>query len=153
MESDLFWKEKIESLKGIGDKTAALFHRLDIYTMKDLLYYLPREYEEYGTYAGKDQLREGDIVSVKVRIPYQNIQTRKAGRYALLQFFIMVEDVRIEITYYNMIFLKNLLTVNSIFVFRGKLTKKKGSYSMEQPKYYTVEEYEKLLHFANLFLK
>ena len=35
----------IRELRGIGDKTAGLFHRLGIFTLRDLLFFYPRTYE------------------------------------------------------------------------------------------------------------
>ena len=40
-------QEPISSLKGIGDKTAALFEKLGVYTVADLLAYYPRAYDAF----------------------------------------------------------------------------------------------------------
>ena len=37
-------EEKVDSLKGIGPKTAALFEKLKVSTLKDLVYLYPRTY-------------------------------------------------------------------------------------------------------------
>jgi len=37
----------ITTLKGIGEKTAALFGKLNITTVDDLLWFYPRAYEAY----------------------------------------------------------------------------------------------------------
>ncbi|WP_419171555.1 hypothetical protein, partial [Negativibacillus massiliensis] len=34
----------IQYLSGVGPKRAALYHKLDIHTIRDLLYYFPRAY-------------------------------------------------------------------------------------------------------------
>ena len=39
---------QITELKGIGDKTAALFNRLDVYTVDDLVGLFPRDYDVYN---------------------------------------------------------------------------------------------------------
>ena len=38
--------DDIKYLKGIGEKRALLFHKLGIFTVRDLLYHLPRDYED-----------------------------------------------------------------------------------------------------------
>ena len=40
-------EQSIMDLKGIGEKNAALFHKLNIETVGDLLFHLPREYQMY----------------------------------------------------------------------------------------------------------
>ena len=37
----------IKELKGIGDKTAAFFNRLSVYTIDDLVSFYPRDYDVY----------------------------------------------------------------------------------------------------------
>ena len=40
--------QSIETLKGIGEKTAKLFEKVGIRTIDDLLHYYPRGYDTYG---------------------------------------------------------------------------------------------------------
>ena len=47
--------DSITSLKGIGTKTAALFNRVGVFSLWDLLMYIPRDFEvfpEPGTVSG-----------------------------------------------------------------------------------------------------
>ncbi len=37
----------ITTLKGVGEKSAALFRKLHIETLRDLLFYFPRDYETF----------------------------------------------------------------------------------------------------------
>ena len=37
----------IETLKGIGEKTAGLYNKVGIYSYGDLMYYYPRDYMSY----------------------------------------------------------------------------------------------------------
>lgn len=41
------YSDDIISIKGIGDKTAKLFYRMGIYTVKDLLEFYPRDYQTF----------------------------------------------------------------------------------------------------------
>lgn len=38
--------DSVQYLKGIGEKRAELFHKLGIFTVEDLLYHLPRGFED-----------------------------------------------------------------------------------------------------------
>ena len=40
--------ENIKSIKGIGEKSEKLFNKLGIYTVEELLYFYPREYDIFG---------------------------------------------------------------------------------------------------------
>ncbi|MCD8379482.1 MAG: hypothetical protein LUC95_03960, partial [Lachnospiraceae bacterium] len=37
--------DSVKALKGVGDKTAKLFQKLNIFTLRDLLHNFPREYD------------------------------------------------------------------------------------------------------------
>ena len=38
--------QSLRTLKGVGEKTEKLFHKVDIYDTDDLLHYYPRNYDE-----------------------------------------------------------------------------------------------------------
>lgn len=140
------WNSDLTSVKGIGEKTVKLFHKLDIYTVRDLLYYLPRDYEKYEEPKSISECKSGGVITIRARIPNQNIELRKAGRLVLLKFYLLEGDKKIDITYFNMAFLKNTFWPGQEYIFRGKLEEKKGRLSMDQPKFYKPEEYQKFLN-------
>ena len=41
------YSDDIINLKGIGEKTAKLFYKLGIFTIKDLLFYYPKNYQRF----------------------------------------------------------------------------------------------------------
>lgn len=45
----LTFQTDIQYLKGVGEKRAEQLHKLDIYTVQDLLYHFPRQYEDWST--------------------------------------------------------------------------------------------------------
>ena len=140
------WNSDLTCVKGIGEKTVKLFHKLDIYTIRDLLYYFPRDYEKFEEPKSISECKSCGIVTIRAKIPNQNIELRKAGRLVLLKFYLLEGDRRIDITYFNMAFLKNTFFPGQEYIFRGKLEEKKGRFSMDQPKFYKPEEYHKFLN-------
>ena len=45
-EGNMNYTDRITSIKGIGDKTAKLFEKISVYTVRDLLDHFPRDYDE-----------------------------------------------------------------------------------------------------------
>ena len=140
------WNSELITVKGIGEKTVKLFHKLNLYTVRDLLYYFPRDYEKFEEPKSILECKSGGIVTIRAKIPYQNMELRKAGRLVLFKFYLLEGDKRIDITYFNMAFLKNTFFPGQEFIFRGKLEEKKGRLSIDQPKFYKPEEYLKFLN-------
>ena len=67
--------DSVESLSGIGVETAKLLHKLNVYTLHDLLNYYPRKYIDYSKITQIEDLQPG-IVSIKVTI--DNLKSRYA---------------------------------------------------------------------------
>ena len=57
--------DSIKTIKGIGEKTALLFQKLEIYSIKDLLHYFPRDYEQVNDVAPISSLKEKDTVIIQ----------------------------------------------------------------------------------------
>ena len=138
------WDSDLRKVKGVGEKTVQLLHKLDLYTVKDLLYYLPRGYQHFEQPKPISQWEKGSVAVLKVKLPYQNMELRKAGRHTLLHFYLLDETGRVEVTFFNMAFLKNTLHTGQEYVFRGRLEVKKGRLIMEQPRFYPPADYEQL---------
>ena len=56
----------ITSLKGVGEKTAQLFEKLDITTTDDLLVYYPRDYEYFSAPVTLEQAATDEVTAVWV---------------------------------------------------------------------------------------
>lgn len=53
--------KSIMELKGIGEKNAALFHKLNIETIEDLLYHFPKSYESLPPVISVQEAKEQQI--------------------------------------------------------------------------------------------
>ena len=141
----MHWSSELTNVKGIGDKTVKLFQKLGLYTVRDLLYYFPKDYEKFEEPKSVSEIEHGGIVTIRAKIPNQNMELRKAGRLVLLKFYLLDDGKRVDITYFNMAFLKNTFVLGQEYVFRGKLEEKNGRLYMDQPKFFKPTEYEKFL--------
>ena len=140
------WNSELTSVKGIGEKTVKYFSKLNLYTVRDLLYYFPKDYEKFEEPISVGECKSGGIVTVRAKIPGQNMELRKAGRLVLFKFYLLDNGKRIDITYFNMAFLKNTLFPGQEYIFRGKLEEKNGRLFMDQPKFYQPQEYGKYVN-------
>lgn len=136
---------EITALKGIGDKTAGLFHKLNITTAEELVRYYPRDYEYFSEPIGLTQAEPGEIAAISGRIR-GNIATRHVRGLSITSFEVSCVDGGIlHMTYFNMPYLKNSLKRDSQYIFRGYVQQKGSRYVMEQAKMYKPEEYGKMI--------
>ena len=132
-------QEPVTSLKGIGEKTAGLFARLGIYTVEDLLHDYPRAYDAYEVPVGR--LQENTTAAVAGQL----LKTPSVRRFKNIQVIVAtVKDMTgsLQLTWYNMPYLRNTLQMGQFLVFRGRAVKKGGRLTMEQPEIFTPEAYE-----------
>lgn len=133
----------IKTLKGVGEKTAALFEKLHVYTAEELVSYYPRDYEQFQEPVPLDTASVEEIAAVEGRLA-GNVATRHVRGLSITTFEVSCEGGALHMTYFNMPYLKNSLKRGQPYIFRGCLHRRKDRYVMEQAKIYKPEEYGKL---------
>lgn len=133
----------IKTLKGVGEKTAALFEKLHVYTAEELVSYYPRDYEQFQEPVPLDKASVEEIAAVEGRLA-GNVATRHVRGLSITTFEVSCEGGALYMTYFNMPYLKNSLKRGQPYIFRGCLHRRKDRYVMEQAKIYKPEEYGKL---------
>lgn len=138
-------QQPIESLKGIGEKTGGLFRKLGVETVENLLHYYPRGYDAYEPPVPVGQVKEGTVLAVSGTL----LRSADVKRIRNLQVVTAtVKDMTgsLQLTWFNMPFLRNTLRMGELFVFRGKVMKKQGRLRMEQPEIFTPDVYRAVMH-------
>ncbi|MDR1770894.1 MAG: ATP-dependent DNA helicase RecG [Hungatella sp.] len=138
-------REPIDSLKGIGEKTGKLFQKVGVITVGDLLEYYPRAYDTYEEPCPIGDLKPDQVMSVAGML----YKTPDVKRYSHIQVITTtLKDVTgtLLLTWYNMPYLHSTLKAGMRAVFRGRVVKKKGRLTMEQPEVFTAEAYEQVIH-------
>ncbi|MCR5657567.1 MAG: ATP-dependent DNA helicase RecG [Butyrivibrio sp.] len=136
--------ENVGSLKGVGDKSRALFEKCGIKTIGDLLNYFPRDYDICGEIKKVEDLTNGEVAAIRVRCTSSPVM-RRVRNLSILTFKAADQTGEIKITYFNMPYMANNLKGKSFVVFRGLVQKKGGSFVMEQPKLFKYEDYLEIM--------
>lgn len=135
----------ITALKGVGEKTAALFGKLHIMTTEELVHYYPRGYDYFSAPTSLEEAGLEGMTAVSGRIR-GNIATRHVGGLSITSFEVScVGGGILHMTYFNMPYLKNSLKRDVQYIFRGSLQHRGSRYVMEQAKTYKPEEYGKIV--------
>lgn len=129
----------IQSIKGVGEKSAALFAKLNIYTVQDLLRFYPRGYETFDAPVDISGAVGDKIQSFYLRIT-KSATVKKVRNLTILNFTGADNTGTVTLTFFNMAYLKNTLKPGTAYIFRGIL--KDGK--LEQPVIYKEDEYRKL---------
>ena len=136
--------QSIETLKGIGEKTAKLFEKVGIRTIDDLLHYYPKGYDTYGEPKAIGELSEDETGAVEGFLKSGATGVHING-LSIVQATISDMTGKLRLVWYHMPYLKNTLRPDSHFIFRGRVLRKKNGLTMEQPQMFKPEAYEELL--------
>ena len=124
----------VRELNGVGDKIEKSLRNGGINTVKDLLYYLPRAYQNRGDvkdvmdFSAYDQYHSY-ILTVTTE---PKVATLK-GRLSLLKFKAIDDTGTVNITYFNQNYLRDVFHVGGVFRFWGKITQEKRTLCMTSP--------------------
>ena len=132
----------ILELKGVGEKTRKLFEKLDIRTVGELLAHFPRDYEIY-----EKPVRIGEAAPGKVCAVYAAVTAipneRKVRKLHILNVTVSDGSGSMQLTFFNMPFLKKVLKPGGFYLFRGTVQSRGITKLMEQPRLFNMEEYRR----------
>jgi ATP-dependent DNA helicase RecG len=118
--SNLKLETPIQYLKGVGPKLAGIFARVGVITVEDLLYFLPRAYEDRRTILPIVKVRPSDLAVVKgevVRIETQ----RTRNRFSILKVYLSDQTATLQAVWFNQPYLTRLLRKGQRLIVSGKV--------------------------------
>jgi len=123
---------KISSLPRVGEKRAKLFRKIGIYNLFDLLYYLPKRYEDRRF---KETLQPGETAAVMGRIEaVEEVKLRR--NLTLLRVAVHGKMGNVTALWFNQPFMKRSLRKGLTIAVAGKVERNLSGYEM------TVTDYE-----------
>ncbi len=128
-------KKDIKYIKGVGPNRATLLNKLGIYTLKDLITYFPREYEDRGNSKNISEIEDGQEALICAYPVGRMNEIKIRGNLTLCKLVVRDETATCQITWYNQPYLKNVFKQNIRYKFYGKVSKKYGKIEMQSPVY------------------
>ena len=98
----------VSKVKGIGEKKSKLLSKLNIHTVADLLYYMPRDYESAGRSAKICDLADGEVCHITAIIYEEPKLRRVKSGLNLTTFSLSDETGRVEAVFFNQPYIKNM---------------------------------------------
>ncbi|MBR3378261.1 ATP-dependent DNA helicase RecG [Candidatus Saccharibacteria bacterium] len=130
----------IEEVKGIGPKTAAVLNKAGIFTLRDLVYHLPRDYENYQQAQNISDLKPGKVT---VRARVEQISTRRIrGRLTLTEATLRDKTGAIKAIWFNQPYRAKQFTEHHEYYFSGEMKLSYGRYQLQNPSAIQSDEYD-----------
>lgn len=139
-------KQSIGSLKGVGEKTEKLFHRLGITKIEDLLRYYPRNFEIYDDPVPVCEAEEGKVCTVAGTVSGR-IQVSGSQRMQVTTLYLKDLTGTLKVIWFRMPFLRNTLGKGGGLILRGRVVGRREGLVMEHPEiYFPAARYDEKLH-------
>ena len=100
--------DAITVLKGVGEKTAALFQKVGIHSVRDLLYYYPRGYDTYEKPIPIASLTEGKVQTIEASV-VKVTQAPQKNKKQILTCIVQDPSGNLKLTWFNQPYMKNNL--------------------------------------------
>ena len=92
--------DSIMSLKGVGQKTATLFAKKNVYTIEDLLKFYPRNYLSYAEPVDIREAETGSRVAIEASIQ-SYVDVRKIRSLTLVTCQVKDGTGTVKLTWFN----------------------------------------------------
>lgn len=123
----------IQYIKGVGEKKAGLFHKLGIFSVRDLIEHYPRTYEDRSDKKTVLQCESGSVACIEATMitPVKEHFVRKG--MTLYKCDFTDGHTVIHVTLFNNKYLAAALKLYSSYILYGKLERTLTSASMASP--------------------
>ena len=141
-EKTPFLDRSVGTLKGVGARRSALYSRMGIRTIGDLLRHYPRGYTDYSVCADLQSAEDGSYVAVRAAVDGKTSPVRiKGGRTMQRVHATAADGTPLEFTYFNNPYATAKLENGSEHIFYGRISRDLISARMVNP--VIVQESEK----------
>ena len=129
----------VKYVKGVGPNRIQLLNKLKIYTLKDLITYYPRDYEDRSKPKNICDCEDGEEVLIEA-IPTGKITEFRKGKMVISKLLVRDQTGTCYITWYNQGYLRNKFFPTKLYRFFGKVSKKGTRLEMNSPVFDEIEQ-------------
>ena len=126
--------DDVKYVKGVGPNRAKLLNKLNIFNVKDLITYYPREYEDRSKAIKINEVRDGQECLIEGIVVSKINEIRTYKKNMTIYKLIVRDDTgTCELIWYNQPYLKTIFKLGQEYRFYGKIHQKIGIYEMNSP--------------------
>ena len=140
----------ITKIKGIGEKKAALFRKLGISSVGDLIGYYPRAYDNWSAVTPISGLSHGEIFVVRAKVATAVNTTRISGGRLMSKLSVCDDSGYLDLVFFNNKYISSMLRCGEEYFFMGKAARDKYGYQMLSPEFSKVDAVSEITPVYNL---
>ena len=129
----------VKYVKTVGPSRVKLLNKLKIYTLKDLIEYYPRDYEDRSKPKNLYECTDGEEVLIEA-MPTGRISEMHKGRMTISRLIVKDQTGTCYITWFNQVYLREKFQPGRMYRFFGKISNKNGRLEMNSPVYDEIDQ-------------
>ena len=138
-------QQKITTVKGVGEKRAALFQKLGVTTVGELLRLYPRTYEDWSCTVSIQSAPVGEVSAIRATVVQPPREQRIRKGMLLHKVLVTDGETDMVLTFFNNKYIPGLLLEGETYVFRGKVMGTLLRREMSSPEFLPAERARELL--------
>ena len=134
----------IDSLSGVGPKKRALYEKLQVNGLYDLINFFPASYRDFRKTTPVAELNEGEKALIQCRVNYiVNKNPYSYKKNSIMRMVIGDDSGRMDVVFFNGGYLSKVFQKGDVYYFYGTPKKYNGKMSMANPDYFKSSEMKK----------
>ncbi|MDX2227272.1 MAG: ATP-dependent DNA helicase RecG [Verrucomicrobiae bacterium] len=138
--------DPVELVRGVGPQRAQALARLEIHTLRDLLYHLPRRYEDRRHFAPLAMMTAGEMVTARGVVIGTKLARFRGGSNSMVSVVIqeggasVAGGAQLTARWFNVPYFQNFFNVGDDVIFYGKLKlSTRRQWTMDHPDFEILE--------------
>ena len=140
----------ITKIKGIGEKKAALFKKLGVSSVGDLISYYPRAYDNWADVTPISEVRHGERVVIRARLAAAVSTVRISGGRLMSKATVCDDSGYMSLVFFNNRYIDSMLRYGEEYCFMGRVQQDKYGYQMSAPEFSAVKTADNITPVYNL---
>lgn len=124
--------QNIQFVKGVGPDRAQLFERIGVQTVEELLYLVPRDYQEWRQATTTGRLVDGDLHTLWLKLEYVDGRTTRSG-VPVVEAVFSDQEGFLTAVWFNRPTVADSLRLDECYRITGKAKKVDGRWKMTNP--------------------
>lgn len=129
----------VKYVKTVGPNRVKLLNKLNIYTLKDLIEYYPRDYEDRSKPKNLYECIDGEEVLIEA-MATGRINEMHKGKMTISRLIVKDQTGTCYITWFNQGYLRDKFQPGRMYRFFGKISNKNGRLEMNSPVYDEIDQ-------------
>lgn len=133
-------EKDVKYIKGVGPSRVQLLNKIGIFTLKDLITYYPRDYQDRSKPKELYECYDGEEATIEVVATSRLTDTRLKNKKTMQKLQVRDESAVATITWFNQSYLKSKFEIGKKYRFYGKINNKYGRIEINSPVFDEIEK-------------